>query len=230
MRAHSVAGRDASSLALVLFDQPLLPGKAPGRVEVAAHWPDPAVGDGPPIYPETILAAMAEALEPDDLTFVGSLEAEESLERDVRDYLAGTLGAKSALFVPLVAGGQWIGYLAAAYGQRVTITGSELQRLRTLTGQGSVALQSISLLQAAQQRARRERVLREVSTRVRSVTDVDLIMRTAVREIGQALGRETFLYLGDEELGSTGNGGDQADQEAGQQADQEAGQEAKGDE
>jgi PAS domain S-box-containing protein len=218
MRAHSVAGRDASSLALVLFGQPLLPGQAPGRVELAAAWSDAAAGDGPPVYPESMLAAIAEALDPDDLMFVGSLEAEDSLQGDVRDYLAGALDTKSALFVPLVAGGQWIGYLAAAYRQIVAIAGSELQRLRTLTGQASVAIQSISLLQAAQQRARRERVLREVSTRVRSVTDVDLIMRTAVREIGQVLGRETFLLLGDEEPGAAGTGGDQAGQEAGQEA------------
>jgi hypothetical protein len=42
-------------------------------------------------------------------------------------------------------------------------------------------------------------VLRELSARVRNVTDIDLIMKTAVREIGQVLGRETFLYLGDDE-------------------------------
>ncbi len=216
MRAQSVAGREAGSLALLLFDQPLLPGTAPGRVDVAAHWSDPAAGAERPAYSESLFADLAQALQPDDLTVVASLAQADSVDVAVRDFLAGAAGAQSALFAPLVAGGQWIGYLAAAYPQPVTFAGSELQRLRTLVGQASVAIQSISLLQAAQQRARRERVLREVSTRVRSVTDVDLIMRTAVREIGQVLGRETFLYLGAEEPAAADNGAVEAGHEAGQ--------------
>jgi hypothetical protein len=41
--------------------------------------------------------------------------------------------------------------------------------------------------------------LREVTARVRSATDIDVIMKTAVREVGRALGRDAFVYLGDGE-------------------------------
>jgi GAF domain-containing protein len=42
-------------------------------------------------------------------------------------------------------------------------------------------------------------VLRELTARVRSSSDPDTIVRTTVRELGMALGRRTFIRLGDAE-------------------------------
>lgn len=214
MRQHSVAGRDATAVALVLFDQPWTPDSQPDRFDVAAFWSSFEIADELSSNFTSLLGAIGEMLNPDSPTFVADVEHDETLAPGARQFYAGTLRGKSALFAPLVVGGQWIGYLTAAFNEHRELAESELRRLQTLVGQASVAIQSISLLQAAQKRARQERVLREVSTRVRSVTDVDLIMKTAVREIGQALGRETFLYLGDEEAAAVDTGGNQTGQEA----------------
>ncbi len=83
-----------------------------------------------------------------------------------------------------------------------------MRRLMALTGQAAVAVQSLHLLRDAQRRARREQILRKVTAEVRSVTDVDLIMKTAVREVGRALGREAFVYLrdGEQNVEADGNG------------------------
>ena len=51
-----------------------------------------------------------------------------------------------------------------------------------------------------QGRARREQMLRAIAAKVRSSTDVDSIMRTAVTEIGRTLGRRAFIKLSDEQL------------------------------
>jgi PAS domain S-box-containing protein len=216
MREHSVAGRDASAVVLVLYDEPWEGVHQPARYEVAVQWlgfePEEAVQ-----IPEAILAAAASAIGAEGPVYFADAARDETLPAALRDYLAGPLRGRSALFVPLVAAGQWIGYLATTYPEPAVIAAAELQRLATLAGQASVAIQSISLLEAAQQRAREERILREVATRVRSVTDVDLIMRTAVREIGQALGRETFLYLGDEDAASA-SGAEHNGQESGLEA------------
>jgi PAS domain S-box-containing protein len=214
MREHSVAGRDASAVALVLFDQPWTTDSKPGRLDVAAFWSAFKLTDEPLSEFTPLLSPIGELLNPDGPTFVADVEHDAVLASGVRQFYAGTLRGKSALFAPLVVGGQWIGYLTTAFNEERDVAESELRRLQTLVGQASVAIQSISLLQAAQKRARQERVLREVSTRVRSVTDVDLIMKTAVREIGQALGRETFLYLGDEQAAAVDTGDNQTGQEA----------------
>jgi len=46
-----------------------------------------------------------------------------------------------------------------------------------------------------------KRILREVTTRVRASVDADTILRTAVRELGNALGREAFIRLNTAEGG-----------------------------
>ena len=48
-------------------------------------------------------------------------------------------------------------------------------------------------------RGEQERLLREITARVRNSADVDSVMRTAAQEVGRALGRQTFIYLGDHE-------------------------------
>ena len=50
-----------------------------------------------------------------------------------------------------------------------------------------------------QRRARREQTLREITARVRGSTDPDTIVRTALRELGNTLGRPTFVRLGNAE-------------------------------
>lgn len=200
LRRHTVAGRHGSASAIVLFDRPWTPERKPERFAVAAYHAsfdlptETMQRMAPPLF-----GLMGVLLQPDSPTLIADIEQERALPAEVRRFYAEILQGKSALFAPLALGGQWIGLLTAAYPQQNTIDEADMQRLTTLVGQAAAAVQSIYLLQAAEERARQERVLRELSTRVRNVTDIDLIMKTAVREIGQALGRETFVYLGDEE-------------------------------
>jgi len=68
-----------------------------------------------------------------------------------------------------------------------------------LAGQIAVAIQRSQLFQQAQARARREQTLRQITTRVRGFTDPEAVVRTAVRELGTALGRPAFVRLGSAE-------------------------------
>jgi two-component system sensor histidine kinase/response regulator len=72
---------------------------------------------------------------------------------------------------------------------------AEMSLLQTLADQATIAFERVRLLEDAQRRARREQLLREITGRVRSSADIDTIMKTAVQEIGRALGRETFIRL-----------------------------------
>ncbi|MCA9981737.1 MAG: PAS domain S-box protein, partial [Anaerolineales bacterium] len=66
----------------------------------------------------------------------------------------------------------------------------------SLLPQVTVAVENRLLLDQAQARAQREQVLREITEKVRSSTDINTIMRTAATEIGRALGRKTVVSLG----------------------------------
>ena len=74
-----------------------------------------------------------------------------------------------------------------------------METYRALIGLGSPAVASRRLFLQAQVRARREQILREITTRVRGFTDPEAIVRAAVRELGTALGRPTFVRLGSAE-------------------------------
>jgi hypothetical protein len=51
-----------------------------------------------------------------------------------------------------------------------------------------VALESAQLFEETQRRASRERLIGEVTARVRETLDMDTVLQTAIREVGEALG------------------------------------------
>ena len=84
------------------------------------------------------------------------------------------------------------------------ITQDQIRQVQSLIGQAATVVQSIRLLAQTQARAQHERVLREVTARVRSSTDPDVVLRTAVRELGQVLGRNVLIRLGSSEEANQG--------------------------
>lgn len=74
-------------------------------------------------------------------------------------------------------------------------TPQQLALLETLTDRLGQALESARFYRDSQRAASREQTLREIVEQVRGVVDVDSVMRTAAREVGQVLGREVFIYL-----------------------------------
>jgi len=67
-------------------------------------------------------------------------------------------------------------------------TPEEIALMETLADQLGVALESARLYQDTQRRAAQERLLGEVTARMRETLDMDTVLQTAVHEISQALG------------------------------------------
>jgi len=98
-------------------------------------------------------------------------------------------GDGTALAVPVKVRGQVIGVIDAYKPQDTgKWTAEEIALMETLTEQLSVAMESARLYQETQRRAAREQLIGEVTTRMRETLDVDTVLQTAVREMGQALG------------------------------------------
>jgi GAF domain-containing protein len=135
-------------------------------------------------------------------------------------------GYYSYIGIPLEARGRmlgtWCGFrkVAGPFSKNIQAT------LQAVGHQLGFAIENARLFEQSQRTAKREQALREITSRVRSSTDPDAIARTAIRELGLALGRQTFIRLGDaEQLGRS----PQADQEGsasgnGHKADPEGGQ------
>ncbi len=97
------------------------------------------------------------------------------------------LGVRAVLGVPLLAGEQLLGWLMVeSLSGPYPFTDREVRLYRTLADQAAVALERMRLFEETRRRADWERIRAEVSARVRASTDVETILRTAVRELGRA--------------------------------------------
>ena len=109
-------------------------------------------------------------------------------------------GTQSLMILPLIIQNEVIGTVGLDILEAGrTFTPEEVRFAKTLVVQASIAIQNARLLEQAKDTARREQTLREITSRVRGSTDPDVIARTAIRELGLALGRQTFIRLGDAE-------------------------------
>jgi PAS domain S-box-containing protein len=108
---------------------------------------------------------------------------------------------RSELAVPMIVGKQLIGVLDVQAAETNRFTQEDAYIQTTLAAQVAISLENARLLEQAQTRAQREQILREVTAQIRGSVDVNAIMRTAAREIGRVLDRQTFIYLGNEPNG-----------------------------
>jgi GAF domain-containing protein len=102
------------------------------------------------------------------------------------------------IFMPIKLRDRVLGVIEMGYDkkEKKAVDEQEVQLLSAFVDQAAIALQNVRLLEQAEDRARRERTLREITTHVRASTDPEAIMRTAVRDLGTALRRPVFIRLG----------------------------------
>jgi GAF domain-containing protein len=114
----------------------------------------------------------------------------------VHSAIEGTFA--SSLYIPLVVGGDVIGALNLGYKEARVFKVSDEGLLRQIVTLISSYIENTRFLLNEQARAQREQMLRQITQRIRSSSDVETIMRTAVQEIGRTLGRKTYIYLGND--------------------------------
>jgi GAF domain-containing protein len=91
------------------------------------------------------------------------------------------------LTMPLQIRDVVVGKLDLKLGDR-SPTPEEEALIREVLDQASQALESARLFQETQRRAARERLVAEITAKVRASSDVEGVMRTAVRELGRVMG------------------------------------------
>lgn len=95
---------------------------------------------------------------------------------------------RSWLGVPLMVGEQLVGVMVAQDLQRERRFGDDdVALLSTVAGQMATAIQNARLLEEVQRTARRERLIHEISTKVRQAPDIESVLETTAREVGRAL-------------------------------------------
>ncbi len=116
----------------------------------------------------------------------------------VNPRLASAVGAKSAAFIPLIVEERIVGVLVAASTvEKRAFVADEVTLMAALAAETALALERTRSASALDQALERERLVAEISRRVRSVHDLDALTRVAVTETGRAIGASRcFIRLG----------------------------------
>jgi GAF domain-containing protein len=94
----------------------------------------------------------------------------------------------SWLGVPLLVGDRLVGLIIVQdYERSRSYTEDDVALLSTVAGQMATALQNTRLLEQVQRTARRERLIHEISSKVRQSPDIETVLETTAREVGRAL-------------------------------------------
>lgn len=135
---------------------------------------------------------------PENSMVVTNIWEDPRIDEATRQILE-SFGMVSFVLFPMVVGSQWLGIVSGQSGRPLQVNDVQRRQASSLVSQASVVLQTTILFRQEQARARREQLLREIASKVRSSVDVDTVMRTAVTEIGRTLGRRAFIELGTSE-------------------------------
>jgi GAF domain-containing protein len=113
----------------------------------------------------------------------------QTVQRSPELATGGNGEGEPTLAIPLKLRGQVVGVLGFRRGESdERWTTEAVTLLETLAEQLSVALESARLYQDTQRRAEHERLIGEVTARMRETMDVDAVLQTAVHEMRQILG------------------------------------------
>jgi GAF domain-containing protein len=103
-----------------------------------------------------------------------------------------------SLQIPVLLRGQEIGKLKlSSQGAGRTWGQDEIAIAQVAAERAALALENARLLEDAQRRATRERIIGDISASINTFTDMDGILRTAVQQLGRRMGgAEVVLELG----------------------------------
>ncbi len=129
-----------------------------------------------------------EALPKDEVIVISDLLHDETLDPRSRRTLTESQGVRALLASPIVSGQRVLGwFVVQSLDTPYDFTEHEVRLYRGLSDQAATLLRNFELLEMATERAERERLLAEISARMRETLDMDLIIQTALREIGENL-------------------------------------------
>ena len=111
---------------------------------------------------------------------------------------AEPVASQTVLAVPLKLRGQVIGALSLhETRRRRSWTAAEIGMAETIAEQVALTVENLRLMDEAQRRATRERLVGEVTARVRESLDLDTVLQSAAREISEALDLyDVTIHLG----------------------------------
>jgi GAF domain-containing protein/HAMP domain-containing protein len=106
---------------------------------------------------------------------------------------------RSEMALPLISRGQVLGALTVQSTEAGAFFEEDIAVLQTMTDQVANAIENARLFEETQRLVQRERAISQITSKLRSTLNLETILQTTVRELGQALGAsEAIVRLGTE--------------------------------
>lgn len=202
LRSHTLGQQPIHNISLNLFDRPWSKGQILPWVEIAERLhetPDIPVGSRFNLaeFPSATLI-----LNQEEPIFISDLAQDPRIDARTKELYHTRLQTHSLIFIPLVAGGQWLGFVDVLYNQPVTFGEVQLRRMLALTGQAAVATQNLRNVEMAQQRAQEAQARREesellynLSAQLTAANTLDDVLRIVASPAGETGVRSGILAL-----------------------------------
>jgi GAF domain-containing protein len=117
-------------------------------------------------------------------------EEVEAKARTLGVWAAG-LSARSWLGVPMLFGGEAIGAIILQDNQHERRFNEDHEHLlSTLAAQAAVVVRNAWLQETTRYRAEQDRLLNEITSKIRRSVDIQTILKTTANELGEALGAQ----------------------------------------
>ncbi len=211
-RRYTIFGKNTQAVVnLVYYDAPWTTRNTPEWLHILERWTPSPSGNLPTQYPLKQFPWLIKNLKANSPLYVQDVDAPE-FDETARTF-AQQAEFKSALFIPLVVGGQWRGQMSGFYDTPTAFSEDEIRLLTVLANQAAVAVQGLQNLELARQRAteaqQRSEELALVNQVVAKVSEAfDLLegLSIVANELGRATGagrvgvalineEETFLKI-----------------------------------
>jgi len=95
---------------------------------------------------------------------------------------------RSEMALPLISRDHVIGAMTIQSDQPAAFTQEDTTVLQSMADQTANAIGNARLFEATQRRAAREQMAAQITARMRETLDIDTVLQTAIREIGDAMG------------------------------------------
>ena len=107
--------------------------------------------------------------------------------------LPQTRWIRSYLGVPIRIQGRVVGILNLDSATPGFFTAAHGERLKAFANQAAIAIENAQLISDSRRQAERERLINQITNRIRSSMDIDAIIKTTVQELGRILGASRCL-------------------------------------
>jgi GAF domain-containing protein/HAMP domain-containing protein len=194
VRERTILNQADLSTILFFFDKPLGSSQKPEWVIPVASYTnmDLTLAER---YPLAAFEAESGSLFTNEINILEDVDTDLRLDRVTQKFFTEVFKARSVVVVPLVLVNNLIGFVLANYSMKSTFAPQDIRRLSAVAGQAAISLQGLRLIEQSVARARREQMLRELTTQINKAVDTDSVMRRTVQELGNIIKKKTFVYL-----------------------------------